>query len=702
MFYSKRYMRKLSMFMGLLAISIQSQAQHAPLSKKAQQPQQAQQTQQTQQSKQAQQDQERQQKKVQQDSTKRIEEVKVSAQRKRKLETDIKMAVSVDEFLASSDKISFIKRGAYAWEPLLNNMSTERSNLTIDGMHVFGACTDKMDPITSYVESNNLAAVEVSSGQAGSMHGATVAGSIDLKRKSTAFGLAQQYNGAYQSGFEFNNKQFFNLANLSYSSDKFVADGSVALRKAGNYTDGNRQELKHSQYTKFNSSLGLAYKLNPLSSLRVDAIFDQAKDVGFPALPMDLWLSRAIITSVAYKRLFEEGALKVWDTKLYFNAVEHYMDDTKRPENLVHMDMPGWSTTYGLLSQGHFQKNALQTDVQVNMYDNLSIAEMTMYPQDRSKQTMFAYSWPWVRTRYAGLSINNSWEINDQSQLNFGGALGWHYNHSKYVEFNWIFHPGASQEKSRVLPSLHASYQHRWKAFDFSIGTGYGHRAPSVSEGYGYYIYNSFDRYDYIGNPDLKNEISYELNASAGFKHKRFALEAKVNYFYIQNYIVGQIMSLGSPMNYQSVGVKSYGSLDYAEIFNLSLHSSYAILQDLHWKGSLTYARATDDKAANLPFIRPLSYQSSLHWKLKKLGLQTAVQGDLTQENYSPSYGEDRSPAYTVWNASADYSFTLHKYTLGLQVGAENIFDAYYSTYADWGNIPRMGRNIFTSLKFTF
>src|SRR5690606_21635910 len=73
------------------------------------------------------------------DTTRTLEEVSITAIAKRKIETELKMAVSVDEFLASSDHISFIKRGAYAWEPLLNNMSTERSTITIDGMHVFGA-----------------------------------------------------------------------------------------------------------------------------------------------------------------------------------------------------------------------------------------------------------------------------------------------------------------------------------------------------------------------------------------------------------------------------------------------------------------------------------------------------------------------------------------------------------------------------------
>ena len=631
-----------------------------------------------------------------------LDEIKVEVAVKKKIETDMKMAVSVDEFLASSDQISFIKRGAYAWEPLLNNMSTERSTLTIDGMHVFGACTDKMDPITSYVESNNLSSIDIKSGQEGSMHGSTVAGSIDLKRKSTPFGLDKKWNGTYQSGFEFNNKQFFNMGNASYSGTKFVADASISYRKAENYSDGNNTEIKHSQYKKFNTSLGMAYKTSELSSVRVDAIFDVAKDVGFPALPMDLWLSRALITSAAYKQLFENGLVRVWDTKIYFNAIEHYMDDTTRPENLVHMDMPGWSTTYGVVSKANLQKNNFSSEIQLNAYTNESIAEMRMYPQDRSKRTMFAYSWPEITTSYAGLSINNSLDISERSRLNFGGSLGYNYNHSKYVEFNWIFHPGAPQEKSRILPSLHAGYQLTIHQFDFSVGGGYGHRAPSVSEGYGYYIYNSFDRYDYIGNPDLKNEISYEVNASAGFKTKKMSIQAKVNYFYIENYIIGKILSLGSPMNYQSVGVKGYTSLDYATLFNFSLNASYQITDHLHWKGLATYARGMDYNQNNLPFIRPFSYQTSLHYHYKDFLFQTSVNGDFTQINYSPEYGEDETSAYTIWNISADYSFYIKNVKTTFQVGAENLLNEYYSTYADWGNIPRMGRNIFTSLKINF
>ncbi|MDN6290791.1 MAG: TonB-dependent receptor [Psychroflexus halocasei] len=640
--------------------------------------------------------------KAEKDSTKSVEleEVVITAAIKKKIETEMKMAVSVDEFLASSEDISFIKRGAYAWEPLLNNMSTERSTITIDGMHIFGACTDKMDPVTSYIETNNISEIDIKSGQEGSLHGATVAGSIDLKRKSTPFNLYKKWSGSYQTGFELNNKQFFNLGNVSYSSDKFVADASISFREAGNYSDGNNKEVNHSQYNKFNTSIGLAYKTSTLSSVRVEAIFDQANDVGFPALPMDLWLSRALITSASYKQLFEEGLFKVWDTKVYFNAIEHYMDDTTRPENLVHMDMPGWSTTYGLVSKATLKNERFFSEIQLNAYNNLSIAEMRMYPQDRSERTMFAYSWPSVTTTVAGISMNNTWELSERSQLNFGGSLTINYNHSKYVEFNWIFHPGTPQEKTRILPSLNTSYQLDINNFNFSIGTGYGHRAPSVSEGYGYYIYNSFDRYDYIGNPNLKNEISYEGHASAGFKNEKASVQAKVNYFYIKNYIIGRVLSMGSPMNYQSVGVKGYTSLDHSTLFNFSLNTSYTLFDDLHWKGSLTYARGKDENEKNLPFIRPLSYQTSLNYNYERFGFQTSVNGDIEQINYSPEYGEDQTPSYTIWNLSVDYTFYIKNKKTVLQLGAQNVLNEYYSTYADWGNIPRMGRNIFTSLKF--
>src|SRR5690606_21224640 len=87
---------------------------------------------------------------VQTDSIQHIEEAKGIGKTKKEIETEVKMSVSVDECLASADESRFIKRGGYAWEQLHINMSTELSTITIDGMHVFGACTDNLDPVSPY------------------------------------------------------------------------------------------------------------------------------------------------------------------------------------------------------------------------------------------------------------------------------------------------------------------------------------------------------------------------------------------------------------------------------------------------------------------------------------------------------------------------------------------------------------------------
>ena len=140
-------------------------------------------------------------------------------------------------------KVDMIKRGAYAWEPIINSMPTERTLVTIDGMRIFGACTDKMDPITSYVEVSNLSEATICSGQEGACFGSTIGGSIDLKRNQNNFGN-KKWNFNLNSGFETNNQQKIIGTVLNYSIDSlFYVDTDIMLRDAENYKAGNNKEV---------------------------------------------------------------------------------------------------------------------------------------------------------------------------------------------------------------------------------------------------------------------------------------------------------------------------------------------------------------------------------------------------------------------------------------------------------------------------
>lgn len=103
---------------------------------------------------------------------------------------------SIDEHLGQLSKVEMVRRGNYAWEPVVNNMATERVSTTIDGMKIFYACTDKMDPVTSYVESSNLQRISLNSGLDGNPQATgNIGGSIDLKLCRVGFDAkASEYN----------------------------------------------------------------------------------------------------------------------------------------------------------------------------------------------------------------------------------------------------------------------------------------------------------------------------------------------------------------------------------------------------------------------------------------------------------------------------------------------------------------------------
>ena len=621
-----------------------------------------------------------------------------------------KPLATIDEYLQQSGKIEMIKRGGYAWEPIINSMATERTLITIDGMRIFGACTDKMDPITSYIEVSNLSEATIKSGQQGACHGATIGGAIDLKRNRSSF-TEVGWKTSVNTGFETNSNQKIVGTAINFVDKTFYIDTDFMYRDADNYKGGNNQEVLFSQFRKFNISATSGFLVDKNKLIEGSIIYDKATDVGYPALPMDVSLAEALITSLKFEyvpkseKIASELAMTNWETKIYYNAVTHRMDDTKRPFVPIHMDMPGWSDTYGFYSKvkGAFKNHHFTADL--NSFYNRSIAEMTMYPTDPNENLMFMFTWPDVRTFYGSLFLEDNIALNAKSSLKFSASLANHYNQvadQLGLESLQIFYPNMRDSKSRILKSISSNYSYSKNGFGYGFGLAYGERAPSVSEGYGFYLFNSFDRYDYIGNPGLKNESSIEGNASLAYATKKFSAKLTSSYFHISNYIVGKPDTTLVPMTIGGSGVKIYTALNYATIFNTDVNVEYQINHRFKTKGQLVYNFGKDFESRNLPFISPLRYSAALNYKIDRFSSEIMVQGNATQTQYSPFYGEDRTPDYAIVNLDTSYLFAIEGSKLNVRAGIENILDSYYSTFSDWNNIPRQGRNFFLNLTFTY
>lgn len=616
-------------------------------------------------------------------------------------EKQSKSLASIDEFLDKSSQVDLIKRGAYAWEPIINSMATERTLITIDGMRIFGACTDKMDPITSYVEVSNLSEATIHSGQQGSCFGSTIGGAIDLKRNQNQFGN-QKWDFAVNSGFETNNRQKIIGSSVNYTDSLFYVDTDIMFRDADNYKAGNNKEVLFSQFKKLNFSGTSGFKFSQNKLIEASLIYDKATDVGYPALPMDVSLAEALITSLKYMVIPKSPLLKDWETKVYFNTITHRMDDTKRPSVPIHMDMPGWSETFGMYSKITGNKDNHHFLINLNSFYNKSVAEMTMYPENPDENSMFMYTWPDVRTFYTGLFAEDNWVFNCHSGLKMSFSLGSHTNDvaSDFgLQSLQIFYPEMEAQKTRLLKSVGLNYNYNKNGLEYGFGTGYSERAPSVSEGYGFYLFNSSDRFDYIGNPNLRNEKSIETNVFFGYKKSKYNVKISSAFFRISDFIVGQPNDFFVPMTIGASGVKLYTALDYATIFNVDITTEWKISKQFQWSGKIKYSRGQDSNKNNLPFINPISYQTELKYRYQKLNVAIECIGNGSQTRFGSFYEEKPTAAFAILNFSAGYKFNWDGSILHIKMGVENIINTYYTTYSDWNKIPRIGRNTYLNLE---
>jgi iron complex outermembrane receptor protein len=642
--------------------------------------------------------------------SRQIDEVVVVSSRTEGRKRSVKGALaSIDEHLGQLSKVHLVRRGAYASEAIVNNMSTERLSTTIDGMKIFYACTDKMDPVTSYVESGNLQSISLNSGLDGNPQSTgNIGGSIDLKLRKVGFDN-DPFAVNFSSGIESNGVLQVYGADASISTHRFYTNFGTFFRKAGCYRAGGNQEIPFSQFQKVNGFANLGYRLGEHDILESTLIYDLATHVGYPALTMDVAKAQGFISSVSYRHDFDHVLLSSIETKLYYNHIVHEMDDTHRPNVQIHMDMPGRSTTAGLYSIVYLRNARHDASFNYDMFFNRRFADMTMYPGEA--KPMYMVTWPDVHTWNTGVAFRDVISLGKAQYLNV--STKWAYqlqqiNSQEGFDALQVFFPAMKKVNTQVVGRIAAGYAWRPDSWELSIGTGWGSRAPTVTEAYGYYLNNTFDRYDYIGNPLLRNESAIELNAAVNFAPKKLfrgwggSIGLEANTFFFRNYIVGQFERRLSVMTVGAEGVKVYANIHDARIINTSLHASLVLPRlsgmQVKWDGRLNYALGTDNKGDHLPFIAPWGVTTAVDVSINNLSAQLQFKGDSRQKHYAAKYGETLTSGYGIVNMSAQYRFALQQTWITLRAGVENLFDKYYSTYSDWNKLPQKGRNIYVNL----
>lgn len=608
---------------------------------------------------------------------------------------------NTEDILSRMEGVNLIKRGAYGLEPGLRNYSSGQTNLTIDGMRVYGACTDKMDPVSIYVEPVNLQSIQVAHGSSGALNGSTIGGQINFNLKEPDYLCNKKLHGQVAQSYATVNNGYNTSAAFQQTINKFAWRISGALRDADNYQAARNKEIKNSYYHKTNASAVLSYRFDSLQSLRLNYLGDWGKNIGYPALPMDVGLAKAQIASITHQLHFKKKKLESNEAKAYYNSIYHAMDDTRRSDAPMHMDMPGWSKTLGAY-------NVLRTtkglDLRIDYHHVETRADMTMYPVN--EPLMYLQTLPENSFSDLGLSIKRTISLKSKQQIGFSGRADFMVQ-SAFAgagEKQWrVFKTDITQVKQDLLKNLNLQYGKFFKTQLFTqVTLGYGERIATSNERYGYYLFNRQDQYDYIGNIDLKTEKSLQTELLIRQSLKKLDYTINLFYHHTNDYIYAYRMQGYGPMTIGALGLKTYSNIAYATSTGAELTLKYRVRDGFTYMGALKYVYARTSFNAPLPLVPPLKIQQALRYNIKLTQIQLEYDFAATQERVNVDYGDRRTPSFHLLNFRISQNLKIKPGILQLGAACENIFDVYYREHLDIGAVPRFGRNFSFNLGFLF
>ena len=575
--------------------------------------------------------------------------------------------------------------------------------LTLDGMKVYGACVDRMDPASSYVEPENLARMEVHKGPSDLQTGSQTGGSVDLVSEDPVFGApsarldvgAEAPTGLRRVGV---------VAGASH--------GPLAVRVSGVYRQaaayvpgGGRAALAFSGYTKRNGRIAATLRLGPAWSVTGQALADDAWNVGYPVLLMDATLAQARIGSL---RLRREGAVRL-DATIYANRVDHWMDDRTRDvlERPVmrgmYMPMAGYTQTTGAVAEAAADVGAWRWGATLDVHRVRQFGDMWMYSV-----------YPGIADMYL-LNVGHARAVNAAASASLGRRIG-RFDADLQLRLDGTRRDVGDASARALLRGRDATLDttaRRLAVPSASLRLGYAAapglhlhlaasdagRLPTLVEHYGHYVYNYADGYFYTGSPALGAERTRGLDVGADVTRGRVVLRLAAFGSWYRHHIGG--VADPTVASTQSYRFRVYTDAGRAAL----LGGEASVLSDLGrgltLAGQAAYVRArypaghVHGSGAHFAGLPPLHGRLALTLDRRRGVASLETRWATAQTDVPDGSDEQPTDGFAVVNASAGLRVGAH---VELRATLENVFDAYYREHQSVGRLPGRGRTLYAGL----
>ena len=613
---------------------------------------------------------------------------------------------TLDHFLNNIDGVSMIQRGAFGWEPSVRGQSDQRMNLTIDGMQIFKACVDKMDPISSYIESNNLSKLKIDKSGSGVAENGNGNSSINLISKKPEFA---PFKLDVTSGYRVPDEYRVIAVNSNYSMKNTAFQLSGSIKKASDLHAGKDSVIDNTQFSKMNLNVGMKHVFRSENSVEVNFITDKATDVGYPALLMDATKALANILRVQYNWKDSGNPFQLNSAMVYGNSIRHWMDDYNRDVSQrpvmtgMYMPMYGSTGTLGSKWSGYATIAKHKFEWYLNGFVSEAKGDMLMQSLDTSIEDMYIYNMDDVITKNTSLGGKHSFMLTPRFLIKVEESVSFTslaINSDNYASMFESLYNKEYKPRNKFL--LSGSATAVWLAkenWSLSFSSIYSERLGNHIEMFGHYIYNYVDGYFYDGNPWLKPEKSLNLELNSILELDNHSLSVSLFHKQFSDYISGIVVGDVSNNNFQ---FKQYQNLGNAIMLGGEIR-----LMNSFWNNLKTEVRAAYTYAQNttlndpLPLIPPLKGMNSVTYTKAGNSFTANMEWALAQNRISNiSSIEDKTSSHAIFNAV--YSKVLFDGNLTAIVEAKNLFDTYYNEHTSIANIPEAGRSFMLTLKYNF
>lgn len=589
------------------------------------------------------------------------------------------------DLLAKQTGMNVIRHGNQTGLLQVNGLSQERVKLLVDGINITPACPNHMDPPLHYASSRQSSKV-ITYKQATpvSQSGDSLGSTVSVQPAPLIYSSTNTLEHTGSLGADYNSGLQRRSVYLtdSISSEHLNLTVTAETQKADELKSA-KGDVALTGFEKNMAELRAGYKTTMGNEFELSVGKLNTEDAGTPALRMDMAEDDA--SKIGIKSSVNAGKGYV-ESQLYYHDIDHVMDNySLRTKTTQKMRADASSTDTGA--------NISYTLPNENGYVNMGLN--VQQQKFSTKQTMLMTKMqrdliPEASRKRVGIFFENEHQYTPKISTIMGlrtdvVSLNTHpieYSMMPDMAAKTAFNNADRKKQNNHVDALISGTYKLSNNADIALSLARNTRSPSIIEQYLWKsskTYAQGDGYSYLGNLDLKPEVSHKLSATFGYaKHtpkSKGALESRSE-VYIQNiddFIQGVATTTPNVLQFQNTD---------ARLFGINQTMSYAFTDTLALDGTLSYVRGKNTKLNdNLYRIAPLSGSGKLTydckpnclWKVSAEVVAAAKQSKVSKYNQ-----EKTSPGYAIMNLSA--SLQANKW-LEIGAGVNNIFDKYYAPH---------------------